>query len=79
MLLCRTGVAFAVVAVIALAARSSHAIDQPGKKWDNHVGMIPFVLGYETGMAEVQFSGKPAMILVSKTFSGPGGRLGRGP
>ncbi|MFT7619919.1 MAG: hypothetical protein ACI97A_003576 [Planctomycetota bacterium] len=39
-----------------------------GKDWADHKGDIPFIVGYELGMAEVKFTGKPAMLFFTATW-----------
>lgn len=56
-----------LASVLGLAALgglvpSARADDAERSKWAEHMGNIPFVIGYEKGMKEVEFTGKPPML-----------------
>ncbi len=39
------------------------------KKWTKkHLGDLQFVIGYEKGLAEAQFSGRPMMLFFTATW-----------
>lgn len=38
------------------------------KDWKDHKGILPFVVGYEKGMAEAKFSGRPMMVFFTTTW-----------
>jgi hypothetical protein len=45
------------------------AADSPEKeKWAEHMGDLPFVVGYANGMKEVEFTGKPPMLFFTATW-----------
>jgi len=37
-------------------------------KWAEHCGDVPFVVGYEKGMREVEFTGRPPMYFFTATW-----------
>ena len=37
-------------------------------KWGEHMGDLPFVVGYEKGMKEVEFTGRPPMYFFTATW-----------
>jgi hypothetical protein len=37
-------------------------------KWAEHRGDLPFVVGYEKGMAQVKMTGKPPMYFFTTTW-----------
>ena len=38
------------------------------KKWEGHTGSVPWIIGFEEGMAEAEFSGKPAIVFFTATW-----------
>ncbi len=38
------------------------------KDWADHMGNIPFIIGREAGMKEVEFSGKPVLFFYTATW-----------
>jgi hypothetical protein len=62
------------LAIGALGALSSPtpvavAADTSDKqKWAEHMGDLPFVIGYEKGMKEVEFTGRPPMYFFTATW-----------
>ena len=52
----------APAAADAPGATAAPAADSQREKWAEHMGNVPFVLGYENGMKEAQFTGKPPML-----------------
>ena len=38
------------------------------EKWGEHMGDLPFVVGYEKGMKEVEFTGRPPMYFFTTTW-----------
>jgi thioredoxin-related protein len=59
-----------VVAVVSILSSALLAAGdgKKGPDWDHHTGKVPFVIGYDNGMAEVKFSGKPAMLFFTTTW-----------
>lgn len=51
--------AFVILALPALAQTAAP------KDWSQHVGKVPFVIGYEAGMAQAAKGSKPAMLFVT--------------
>ncbi len=37
-------------------------------KWAEHMGDLPFVIGYAKGMKEVEFTGRPPMYFFTATW-----------
>lgn len=37
-------------------------------KWADHMGSLPFVIGFDKGMAEVELTGKPPMYFFTATW-----------
>lgn len=57
------------------AATGESAADAVGdqessREWDSHTQGLPFVFGYEQGMAQARQTGKPAMLFVTTTWCG---------
>jgi thioredoxin-related protein len=44
--------------------------DDADAKWADHTQKLPFVIGYEKGMAEAKAQNKPAMFFVTTTWCG---------
>lgn len=42
----------------------------PGEEWNDHTQHLPFILGYENGMAAAKAANKPAMLFVTTTWCG---------
>lgn len=38
------------------------------EKWGEHMGDLPFIVGYEKGMKEVEFTGRPPMYFFTATW-----------
>ena len=38
------------------------------KDWSHHKGKLPFIIGYEKGLAEAKFSGRPMMLFFTTTW-----------
>lgn len=63
----RTTLGIAVVlglgAVALLGASGpARAADADRAKWAEHMGDVPFVIGFDKGMKEVEFTGRPPML-----------------
>ena len=58
------------LALVCVAGSSAFAADGKGNsKWGpTHTGKIPFVIGFEKGMAEAKFSGRPVMLFFTTTW-----------
>jgi hypothetical protein len=39
-----------------------------GKDWKDHMGDIPFLVGREAGLREVEFTGKPILFFYTATW-----------
>jgi hypothetical protein len=48
---------------VALAADAAEK-----EKWGEHMGDLPFIVGYEKGMKEVEFTGRPPMYFFTTTW-----------
>jgi len=44
------------------------AADADREKWGEHMGDLPFIVGYEKGMKEVEFTGRPPMYFFTATW-----------
>jgi hypothetical protein len=49
-------------------AGADAAADAERAKWGEHMGDLPFIVGYEKGMKEVEFTGKPPMLFFTATW-----------
>ena len=38
------------------------------EKWGEHMGDLPFIVGYDKGMKEVEYTGKPPMYFFTATW-----------
>lgn len=47
-------------------AKSAAAAEK--EKWREHMGDLPFIVGYEKGMREVEFTGRPPMYFFTATW-----------
>jgi hypothetical protein len=61
------GFAAGALAVLASPASSPAADEAEKAKWGEHMGDVPFIVGYEKGMKEVEFTGKPPMWFFTGT------------
>jgi cytochrome oxidase Cu insertion factor (SCO1/SenC/PrrC family) len=50
------------------AAPAADAAKAEHEKWAEHMGDVPFIVGYEKGMKEVEFTGKPPMLFFTATW-----------
>lgn len=61
-----------MLGVVSPAACGGDAAPDAAKaereKWAEHMGDLPFVIGYEKGMKEVEFTGKPPMYFFTATW-----------
>ena len=64
----------APLALLALCLTSlsprSHAEEAPEKDWSHHTGKIEFLVGYDKGVAEAKFTGKPILAFCTTTWCG---------
>ena len=44
------------------------AAKDEAKDWSKHTGDIPFIIGREAGMKEVEFTGKPILFFYTATW-----------
>ena len=62
----------AVVSPVPAAADDPPAPANPAnaerEKWGEHWGDLPFIVGYEKGMKEVEFTGRPPMYFFTTTW-----------
>lgn len=75
----RPAIALALLAALASPAlaggddpkggsKSAPAPAAAAKDWSKHTGDIPFILGREAGMREVEFTGKPVLFFYTATW-----------
>ena len=50
------------------AGDEAPAADAERAKWGEHMGDLPFIVGYEKGMKEVEFTGRPPMYFFTTTW-----------
>ena len=60
--------ALATCTVGPFAARAPAAESAEREKWGEHMGDLPFIVGYEKGMKEVEFTGRPPMYFFTATW-----------
>lgn len=48
--------------LLAACAFGFIGVVRADEDWSHHVGDIPFIHGYDQGVAESKFSGKPLMV-----------------
>jgi thiol:disulfide interchange protein len=60
----------AMVLCIAGCSPRPTGMDVHSHEWDSHTQGLPFVFGYEQGMAQARQTGKPAMLFVTTTWCG---------
>ena len=58
------------MAALFVLAATSVAQSGPGKDWSHHTGKVPFVIGYDAGLAQAKESGKPLMLFLTTTWCG---------
>ncbi len=63
------------LAVLACCSRTPVSSQRSSGKagtadWEHHTQGLPFVIGYEAGMAQAKAQGKPAMLFVTTTWCG---------
>ncbi len=58
----------AAIGLAALAAVATADDTTDGKDWSDHVGDLPFIVGYDAGMQSVQDTGKPPMFFFTTTW-----------
>ena len=42
--------------------------DAEREKWAEHMGDVPFVIGFEKGMKDVEFTGKPPLVFFTADY-----------
>ena len=57
-----------VIATALLSGVFAFGQASPEEKWKGHTGKLPWIIGYEKGMAEAKFSGRPAFIFFTTTW-----------
>ncbi len=60
-----------VVLLLGAAAMIGCAPTASGDKWADHTQGLPFVIGYEAGMAKAQAEKKPVMLFFTTTWCPP--------
>jgi ABC-type sugar transport system substrate-binding protein len=60
--------ALAGLGAAAAPGRAVAADEAERAKWGEHWGDLPFVVGYEKGMKEVEFTGRPPMYFFTTTW-----------
>ncbi len=62
------GLAVGALGVLATSSPTPAADTAEKEKWGEHMGDLPFIVGYEKGMKEVEFTGKPPMYFFTATW-----------
>lgn len=62
------GLAAGALAVLSSSSPAPAADSAEKQKWGEHMGDVPFIVGYEKGMKEVEFTGKPPMWFFTATW-----------
>jgi|SoiMethySBSTD1v2_1073268.scaffolds.fasta_scaffold4749881_1 hypothetical protein len=62
------GLAVGALGVLAAPSPAPAASEAEKQKWGEHMGDLPFIVGYEKGMKEVEFTGKPPMYFFTATW-----------
>ena len=62
------GAAIGALAVLATTSPSPAADAAEKEKWGEHMGDLPFIVGYDKGMKEVEYTGKPPMYFFTATW-----------
>ncbi len=52
----------------ATAAAADTVSPAEREKWGEHMGDLPFIVGYAKGMKEVEFTGRPPMYFFTTTW-----------
>lgn len=60
----------AIVGVLSIMPCIGGCSSQSGDPWASHTQGLPFVMGYDQGVARSQAEGKPAMYFVTTTWCG---------
>ena len=53
---------------LALLVGGASTLMAAEKNWTESKGKLPFIIGYEKGMAEAKFSGRPMMVFFTTTW-----------
>ena len=62
------GLSIGSFGVLGVPASAPAADSAEKEKWGEHMGDLPFVVGYAKGMKEVEFTGKPPMLFFTATW-----------
>lgn len=62
------GLSIGTLGVLSAPAPAPAASDAEKEKWGEHMGDLPFIVGYAAGMKEVEFTGKPPMLFFTTTW-----------
>ena len=62
------GLAVGALGVLATSSPTPAASEEEKQKWGEHMGDLPFIVGYEKGMKEVEYTGKPPMYFFTATW-----------
>ncbi len=50
------------------SAEDPPAADAERTKWAEHMGDLPFVIGFDKGMKEVEFTGRPPIVFFTADY-----------
>lgn len=65
----RLALALSVTLLALIAAPSAPAATpEEMEKWGEHMGDLPFIVGQEAGLKDVEFTGRPPMYFFTATW-----------
>ena len=62
------GLSIGTLGVLAMHRQAPAADSAEKEKWGEHMGDLPFIVGYDKGMKEVEFTGRPPMYFFTATW-----------
>ena len=62
------GLSIGTLGVLAVPGSAPAADSAEREKWGEHMGDLPFIVGYDKGMKEVEFTGRPPMYFFTATW-----------